>query len=86
MHDERINAARHRPVGMPHVRPVSGKEIRRLQGAGFSPKRVYCTSNKNDYCERPSSRLHPSLAVDFGAAGLGFAANLPWSVNEIKKP
>ena len=38
---------------------------RRLRTAAFSPKRVFCTSNKNDYCEKGSSRLHPSLAVDF---------------------
>jgi hypothetical protein len=59
---------------------------RRLQGVGFSPKRIFCTSNTNDYCERGSSRLHPSLAADFGAASLAFATNLPWAVNEIKKP
>jgi hypothetical protein len=59
---------------------------RRLQAAGFSPKRVFCTSNTRDYCERGSPRLHPSLAVDFGPAGLEFAANLPWAVNEIRKP
>ena len=27
---------------------------RRLQAAGFSPKQVFCTSNKNDYCEKGS--------------------------------
>jgi hypothetical protein len=59
---------------------------RRLRTAAFSPKRVFCTSNKNDYCEKGSSRLHPSLAVDFGAAGLEFAINLPRAVHEIKKP
>jgi hypothetical protein len=59
---------------------------RRLQAAGFSPKRVFCTSNTNDYCDRASSRLYPSLAVDFGAAGLEFSANLPWAVHAIKNP
>lgn len=58
---------------------------RRLQVVGFSPKRVFCTSNTRDYCERGSSRPHPSLAVDLGAAALGFATNLPWAVNEIKE-
>jgi hypothetical protein len=58
---------------------------RRLRAAGFSPKRVFCTSNKNDYCEK-GSRLHSSLAADFGSAGLGFATSLPWAVNEIKNP
>jgi hypothetical protein len=58
---------------------------RRLQAAGFAGKRVFCTSNKKDFCEA-GSRLHPALAVDFGAAGLGFATNLRWAVNEIQKP
>jgi hypothetical protein len=58
---------------------------RQLQAAGFSPKRVFCTSNRNDYCEK-GSRLHSTLAADFGAAGLGFATSLPWAVNEIKNP
>jgi hypothetical protein len=58
----------------------------RLQAAGFARKRVFCTSNTNDYCERAPTRLHPSLAVDFGTAGLAFATNLPWAVNEVKKP
>ncbi len=58
---------------------------RQLQAVGFARKRVFCTSNTNDYCERGLSRLHPSLVVDFGAVGLEFAANLPWAVSEIKK-
>jgi len=58
---------------------------RRLQTAGFSRKRVFCTSNRRDYCEA-GSRRHPSLAVDFGAVGLVFATSLPWAVNEIKRP
>ena len=59
---------------------------RRLQAAGFAWRRVFCTSNTTDYCERGPTRLHPSLAVDFGATGLRFATSLPWAVNEIKKP
>jgi hypothetical protein len=58
---------------------------RRLRVAGFPRKRVFCTSNRKDYCAA-GSRLHPPLAVDFGASGLGFATSLPWAVNEIKKP
>jgi hypothetical protein len=58
---------------------------RRLQATGFPRKLLFCTSNKRDYCEA-GSRLHPSLAVEFGAAGLGFATSLPWAVSEIKKP
>jgi len=59
---------------------------RRLQMPGFSPKKVFCTSNKNDYCEKGLSRLHQSLASDFGVASLGFVTSLPWAVNEIKAP
>jgi hypothetical protein len=57
-----------------------------LRAAGFSRKRVFCTSNKSDYCARGSSRLHPLLAADFQAVGLDFATSLPWAVNEIKDP
>ncbi len=55
---------------------------RRLQAAGFGRKRIFCTSNTKDYCE--GGRLHRVLAVNLGAAGLGFATNLPWAVHEIK--
>ena len=58
---------------------------RRLKAAGFARKRVFCTSNKKDYCES-GSRLFPNLAVDMGDAGMDFATSLPWAVNEIKKP
>jgi hypothetical protein len=58
---------------------------RRLQAAAFGWKLVFCTSNRRDYCEA-GSRLHPPLAVEFGAADLGFATSLPWALNEIKKP
>jgi hypothetical protein len=59
---------------------------RRLQSAGFSPKRIFCTSNKSDYCAKGSSRLHPTLAADFLAAGLDIATSLPWAVNAIRNP
>jgi hypothetical protein len=59
---------------------------RRLQAAGFSPKRIFCTSNKSDYCAKGSSRLHPALTADFLATGLTFATSLPWAINEIKNP
>lgn len=55
---------------------------RGLQAAGFARKRVFCTSNTADYCES-GGRLHPALAVDFGAVGLGFTTTLPWAVHEI---
>lgn len=55
---------------------------RQLQAAGFTKKRIFCTSNTDDYCE--AGPLHPRLAVDFAAVGLGFATNLPWAVHEIE--
>lgn len=58
---------------------------RRLKAAEFARERVFCTSNKNDYCKAGSS-LHPSLAIDFEAVGLGFATTLGQAVHEIKKP
>ena len=59
---------------------------RRLHALGYLPRRLFCTSNTNDYCGRSSAKLHPTLVVDFGAASLEFATNLPWAVNVIKKP
>jgi hypothetical protein len=58
---------------------------RRLKAAGFARKRMFCTSNTKDYCEK-GSRLFANLAVDLGDVGMGFATSLPWAVNEIKKP
>jgi len=56
---------------------------RQLHAAGFPRKRVFCTSNTNDYCDTGSS-LHPTLAADFAAVGLSFVTNLPWAVHEMK--
>jgi hypothetical protein len=53
-----------------------------LQAAGLVRKRVFCTSNTNDYCEAGKG-LHPVLACEFAACGLRFPANLPWAVHEI---
>jgi hypothetical protein len=55
---------------------------RKLEAGGFARKRIFCTSNTKDY--REGGRLHGVLAVDLGAAGLGFATNLPWAVHELK--
>jgi hypothetical protein len=57
---------------------------RQLKAAGFTRKRLFCTSNTKDYCE--AGRLHRQLAVDIGDVDLGFALTLPWAVNELKKP
>jgi hypothetical protein len=55
---------------------------RRLHGAGFPRKLVFCTSNTNDYCER-SPHLHATLASDFNAVGLHFTTNLPWAFHDL---
>ena len=55
---------------------------RQLKAAGFTPKRIFSTSNVNDYCE--GGILHPILAADFAAVGLAFVTNLPWTVHELK--
>jgi hypothetical protein len=55
---------------------------RKLQAAGFTNKRVFCTSNTNDYCEAGRG-LHPNLADEFSACGLTFTTNLPMAVHEI---
>jgi hypothetical protein len=58
---------------------------RLLRSAGFAGRKVFCTSNTKDYCET-GIRPFPSLAIDYANVGLQFAANLPWAVNELKKP
>lgn len=54
---------------------------RRIEAAGFTKKRVFCTSNTNDYGE--AGRLHPELAPDFAAVGLRFTTNLPWGLHDV---
>src|SRR5437667_1316233 len=45
-----------------------------LQAEGFSPLRVFSSSNTADYCT--GRALHPELAPEFTAAGLQFAPDL----------
>jgi PIN domain len=54
----------------------------RLQAAGFAGKRVFCTSNTEDYCAA-TGKPHPSLESELMACDLIFTANLPWAVHEI---
>ena len=54
----------------------------RLQAAGFTGKRVFCTSNTEDYCEA-GGKPHSTLAVEFAANALTFTTNLPWAIHEI---
>jgi hypothetical protein len=55
---------------------------RQLHAAAFARKRVFCTSNTNDYCE--AGGLHADLAAEFALVGLDFVTNLPWAVSEMK--
>lgn len=56
---------------------------RGLRAAGFSRRRVYCTSNTADYCEASGS-LHASLAVEFASQSLIFTTQLPWALREVR--
>jgi hypothetical protein len=56
---------------------------RQLSAMGCSRKRIFCTSNTNDYCATGGG-LHQNLAGDFGAVGLDFVTNLPWALSELK--
>ena len=56
---------------------------RPLHAAGFAKKRVFCTSNVNDYCDATKA-LHANLAAEFAAVGMGFTKDLPWAVHEVK--
>jgi hypothetical protein len=55
---------------------------RGLQAAGFMRKRVFCTSNTEDYCEA-GGVLHSHLAIEFAGCALSFTKNLPWALHEI---
>lgn len=54
---------------------------RLLQDAGFQKKRVFCTSNTNDYCE--AGKLHAALAAEFAPINLRFTSNLSWGFHDV---
>lgn len=56
---------------------------RALQAAGSLRKRVFCTSNTDDYCDTAKA-LHPALDGDFRAVDLVFTKELPWATHELK--
>ena len=56
---------------------------RLLQAASFTHKRIFCSSNTEDYCEPPVVP-HPEVASDCAAVGLRFTTNLPWALAELK--
>ncbi len=56
----------------------------KLHSSAFMRRRVFCTSNTNDYCEPvPGKPLRLMLASELDACGLTFTADLPWAVYEI---
>lgn len=52
-----------------------------LYSQGFQRKRVFCTSNTNDYCV--TLKLHPNLETEFKSIGLVFVTNLTHAFHEI---
>ncbi len=56
---------------------------RLLQAAGFSKKRVFCTSNAEDY--QDGRQLHKTLADEFSAVGLVFTNSFPWLLSELNR-
>ncbi len=57
---------------------------RSLQAVGFTNKKVFCSSNTQDYQNGP--KLHEDLDVEFQSVGLTFTNALHWAVNELQKP
>lgn len=58
---------------------------RRLRASGLKLPIVFLTTNKNDYSD-PNSKgwIHPELARDFKAAGLGYAVNFSMAEHLLK--
>jgi len=54
---------------------------RRLNDAGFQKRRVFCTSNTNDYCDPVG--LHASLAAEFAPINVRFTSNLGWGFYDV---
>ncbi len=54
---------------------------RRLHDAEFQKKRVFCTSNTNDYCG--PAGLHALLAAEFAPINLRFTSNLGWGFHDV---
>lgn len=93
---ESASRATHRALA--HIRPAQkGKGLedcivieeyfelsRCLKVRGFTAKRVFCTSNRNDY--QDGVRLHAALSQEFADVGLTYTNSLDWAVAELKKP
>ena len=57
---------------------------RELKPLGHRKRRVFCTSNKADYCL--DSELYPRLAADFADVGLEFSMKLALAVHKVQTP
>ena len=55
---------------------------RRLAIAGFGSRRVFCSSNINDYLDH-TRQLHANLLSEFQHAQLQFTSDLPWALHEL---
>ena len=54
---------------------------RRIHDAGFQKRRVFCTSNTNDYCG--PTGLHANLAAEFAPINLRFTSTLGWGFHDV---
>ena len=52
---------------------------RQLRNRGFQEKCVFVSSNKNDFCEKNATKIHPDLDTDFKEVGLEYAGDIAWA-------
>lgn len=58
---------------------------RQLHNQGLQERRVFVSSNRNDFCQsRPSAQLHADLQPDFHAAGLEFFSSLSAALGSLR--
>ena len=52
---------------------------KQLRNRGFQEKCVFVSSNKNDFCEKNTTKIHPDLNTDFKEVGLEYVADIAWA-------
>lgn len=52
---------------------------RQLRNRGFQEKCVFVSSNKKDFCEKNTTKIHPDLDTDFKEVGLEYAGDIAWA-------
>jgi len=57
---------------------------RQLHEAGFAERRVFVSSNKRDFWEGASKRVHRTLALELAAVGLDFFGDLRSAVGSLR--